>query len=83
MAQATTVGSDAPQPASARPRSVDDTELTWRVLGTLNLFRLVVPVVLLVLFFAGADGRIFGERYPGLFAATAAGYLVFAAISGL
>jgi two-component system sensor histidine kinase PilS (NtrC family) len=83
MAQATTVGSDAPQRASSRPRGVDDTELTWRVLGTLNLFRLVVPVVLLVLFFAGADGRIFGERYPGLFAATAAGYLVFAAISGL
>ena len=83
MGQATTVNTDASRGQVTAHRFVDDTELTWRVLGTLNLFRLVVPVVLLALFFAGADSRVFGERYPGLFSTTAAGYLVFAAISGL
>ena len=83
MGQATTVNTDGSHGQVAPYRFVDDTELTWRVLGTLNLFRLVVPVVLLALFFAGADSRVFGERYPGVFSATAAGYLVFAAISGL
>ncbi|MDX1403158.1 MAG: ATP-binding protein [Woeseiaceae bacterium] len=63
-------------------RSIDESDLTWRVLGTLNLFRLFVAVVLLGLFFASGDPRFFGERYPALFSATAAGYLVFAIISG-
>lgn len=62
--------------------SIDESDLTWRVLGTLNLFRLFVAVVLLGLFFAGGDPRFFGERYPALFSATAAGYLVFAVVSG-
>ena len=52
----------------------DETDLTWRVLGTLNLFRLLVAVVLLGLFFAASDPRFFGDRYPEVFAATAAGY---------
>ncbi len=63
-------------------RSVDESDLTWRVLGTLNIFRLFVAVVLLGLFFAGGDPRFFGERYPALFSATAAGYLVFSIVSG-
>jgi two-component system sensor histidine kinase PilS (NtrC family) len=63
-------------------RSVDESDLTWRVLGTLNVFRLFVAVVLLGLFFAGGDPRFFGERYPALFSATAAGYLVFSIVSG-
>jgi two-component system sensor histidine kinase PilS (NtrC family) len=64
------------------PHSIDESDLTWRVLGTLNVFRLFVAVVLLGLFFASGDPRFFGERYPGLFAATAAGYLVLSIISG-
>ena len=83
MGQATTVMRSAPSGDAVRLRLSDETELTWRVLGTLNLFRLVVPVVLLALFFAGADARIFGERYPSLFSATAAGYMVFAAVCWL
>jgi two-component system sensor histidine kinase PilS (NtrC family) len=63
-------------------RSIDESDLTWRVLGTLNLFRLFVAVLLLGLFFASGDPRFFGERYPALFAATAAGYLVFSIVSG-
>ena len=64
------------------PHSIDESDLTWRVLGTLNVFRLFVAVVLLGLFFASGDPRFFGGRYPGLFAATAAGYLVLSIVSG-
>lgn len=64
-------------------RFVDESDLTWRVLGTLNVFRLLVAAALLALFFAGEDPRFFGDRYPGMFAATAAGYLVVAVVSGL
>jgi two-component system sensor histidine kinase PilS (NtrC family) len=63
--------------------AMEETDLTWRVLGTLNIFRLILGAVLLGLFFAGGDPRFFGERYPALFSATGAGYLVFAIISGL
>jgi len=68
---------------SLRPGGVDESDLTWRVLGTLNVFRLVLAVVLLGLFFAGDNPRFFGERYPALFSATAAGYFVFSVISAL
>ena len=63
--------------------AVEESDLTWRVLGTLNVFRLLLATVLLVLFFAGDDPRFFGERYPAVFSATVAGYLVFSIISGL
>ena len=62
--------------------SIDESDLTWRVLGTLNVFRLFVAVVLLGLFFASGDPRFFGGRYPALFAAAAAGYLVLSIVSG-
>jgi len=64
-------------------RAVDESDLTWRVLGTLNVFRLLLAIVLLVLFFAGGEAKFFGDRYPTVFAATVAGYLVFAVITGL
>ena len=63
--------------------SIDETDLTWRVLGTLNVFRLLLALILLGLFFAGDDPRVFGNRYPALFSATVSGYLVFSVISGL
>ncbi len=63
--------------------AIDETDLTWRVVGTLNAFRLLLGLVLLALFFAGDDPRVFGDRFPALFPATAAGYLVFAVISSL
>ncbi|MDH4049847.1 MAG: PAS domain-containing protein, partial [Gammaproteobacteria bacterium] len=68
---------------TALPRSGDEADLTWRIVGSLNVFRLFVAVTLLVLFFASGDPRLFGERYPALFSATAAGYLVFAVVSAL
>ena len=63
------------------PRGVDEADFTWRIVGSLNIFRLVVAAALLILFFASGDPRFFGERYPALFSATAAGYLVLAIIS--
>ncbi|MCB1843488.1 MAG: hypothetical protein KDI09_11040, partial [Halioglobus sp.] len=64
-------------------RDIEQSDLTWRALSSLNVFRLLVAVSLLVLFFASGDPRFFGERYPALFSATAAGYFVFAALSGV
>jgi two-component system sensor histidine kinase PilS (NtrC family) len=64
-------------------RAVDETDLTWRVLGTLNVFRLLLAIVLIVLFFASGEAKLFGDRYPTVFAATVSGYLVFAIVTGL
>jgi len=64
-------------------RAIEEPELTRRVLVTLNAFRLLVALALLGLFFAGGEPRVFGHSHPTLFAATAAGYLVFAALSTL
>jgi len=60
-------------------RAIEEPDLTWRVLVTLNAFRLLIAIALLGLFFAPTDPRFFGHAYPTLFAATAAGYLVFSA----
>lgn len=64
-------------------KSIEEPDLTWRVLVTLNAFRVLISLTLLGLFFAGSDPRFFGDSDPTLFAATAAGYLVFAAFSGV
>lgn len=62
--------------------AIDESDLTWRVLGTLNVFRILVALILIALFFAGDAPRFIGERYPAVFSATAAGYLVFAIVTG-
>ena len=64
-------------------RTTDEPDLSWRVLSTLNTIRMLVGLALLALFFAGGQPRVFGHVYPAVFSATAAGYLVFAIISGL
>ena len=61
-------------------RAIDEPDLTWRVLVTLNGFRLFVATLLLILFFGPGEPRVFGDSYPTLFAATATGYLVFATV---
>jgi len=62
-------------------KAIEEPDLTWRVLITLNVFRLLVAATLLTLFFTGGDPRIFGDSYPIPFAATATAYLLFAIIS--
>ena len=64
-------------------RAIDEPELGWRVLITLNAFRLLISTALLLLFSVGSDPHFFGDAEPTLFAATAAGYLVFAILSAV
>ena len=64
-------------------KAIDEPELGWRVLITLNAFRLLISTTLLLLFAVGSDPRFFGDVKPTLFAATAAGYLVFAVLSAV
>ncbi len=64
-------------------RVTDEPDLTWRILVTLNAFRMLVALVLLALFLVSSDPRVFGDRYPTLFAATVVGYLVFASLTAL
>jgi len=62
-------------------RASDEPDLGWRVLATLNAFRLMIAAALLALFLAGGDQRIFGDRYPVLFWVTAAAYFAIAVVS--
>jgi two-component system sensor histidine kinase PilS (NtrC family) len=64
-------------------RSTEEPDLSWRVLSTLNTIRMLVGLALLALFFGGGQPRIFGDVYPAVFSATAAGYLVFAVIAAV
>ena len=61
-------------------KAVEEPDLSWRVLITLNIFRLLVAALLLGLFFMGGEPRIFGDRYPIPFATAATVYLLFAII---
>jgi len=63
-------------------RPAEESELAWRVLGTLNVFRLLVAASLFGLFFARSDPHFFGNRYADVFAATAASYLALAIVFG-
>lgn len=63
--------------------SIDEPELGWRILITLNAFRLLISTALLLLFAVGSEPHFFGDTKPTLFAATAAGYLVFAILSAI
>lgn len=64
-------------------KAADEPELGWRVLITLNAFRLLISTALLLLFAAGSNPHFFGDAKPTLFAATAAGYLVFTILSAM
>ena len=61
-------------------KAVEEPDLSWRILITLNVFRLLVAAVLLGLFFTGGEPYIFGDQYPRLFATTATIYALFAII---
>ncbi|HNP37903.1 MAG TPA: HAMP domain-containing sensor histidine kinase [Woeseiaceae bacterium] len=61
-------------------RAIDEPDIPWRVLGTLNLFRLLIASALLAVFFVSGETPAFGNRIPPLFTATASAYLVFATV---
>ena len=62
-------------------RAAEEPDLAWRVLATLNAFRILISVALLVLFQAGGEPRVFGGLYPIVFQVTVGTYLIFAIIS--
>ena len=61
-------------------KAVEEPDLTWRVLSTLNVFRLIVGLALLIQFFGGGDLRIFGDTFPKTFASTVTLYLIFSLV---
>jgi two-component system sensor histidine kinase PilS (NtrC family) len=60
-------------------RPLDESpELSWRVLGLLNVFRLLVPVVLGAVLATGSQPHLVGDAHPELFRAACIGYFVVA-----
>jgi two-component system sensor histidine kinase PilS (NtrC family) len=55
-------------------------ELAWRVIGLLNIFRLLVPMVLILLLFFNAPNRSVGTALPGLFLGVSVAYFAFGLI---
>ncbi len=53
-------------------------ELPWRVLSLLNVFRLLLPMLLLLVFFFNAPNKTIGNHQPGLFIGIAVAYFAFA-----
>jgi two-component system sensor histidine kinase PilS (NtrC family) len=56
-------------------------DLPWRVIGLLNIFRLVVPMVLLLVFFFDAPTRSVGTHRPGIFLGVCVAYFIFGIVS--
>tara|TARA_R110002096_G_scaffold116164_2_gene251729 strand:+ start:28797 stop:30491 length:1695 start_codon:yes stop_codon:yes gene_type:complete len=63
--------------------AIEEPDLSWRVLRTLNGFRLFISITMLVLFFVRTDPRFFGDANPTLYLLTVGGYMVFAALSAI
>jgi len=55
----------------------DKDDLAWRVIGLLNIFRLLVPMVLVLLLFFDAPSRSVGAVLPGLFLGISVVYFTF------
>jgi len=64
-------------PYSAPPSAAGSAELPWRVIGLLNVFRLLVPMVLILVFFFNAPDRSVGTVLPGLFLGICVAYFTF------
>ena len=69
-----------PSPRS-RPAEPAPTEFPWRVLGLMNVFRLIAPMVLLLVFFFDAPTRSVGTHNPGLFIGICAAYFAYGLIN--
>jgi two-component system sensor histidine kinase PilS (NtrC family) len=61
-------------PTTVAARSDD---LAWRVIGLLNIFRLLVPMVLILLLFFNAPNNSVGAVKPGLFLGICVAYFTF------
>jgi two-component system sensor histidine kinase PilS (NtrC family) len=64
-----------------RPADIASSDdLAWRVIGLLNVFRLLVPMVLIVLLLLNAPDRSVGRLHPGLFLGMCVAYFSFALV---
>lgn len=63
--------------ASLLTGASSSTDLSWRILALVNLFRLLLPLVLGVLF-VSLDPKPVGQFHPAVFAGAATGYFLFA-----
>jgi len=63
--------------AAATPVSSSSTELAWRVLSLVNLFRLLAPLLLMALFVTVAP-RVVGNAHPSMFFGGLVAYFAFA-----
>ena len=66
-----------PTPSS----STGSTDLPWRVIGLLNIFRLLVPMLLVLLFLFNTPDRSVGIVSPGLFLGICVAYFTFALVA--
>jgi two-component system sensor histidine kinase PilS (NtrC family) len=66
---------------TADNRDAGTVELPWRVIGLLNVLRLIVPMVLLLAFFFDAPTHSVGAVLPGLFLGICVAYFTFGLIS--
>jgi two-component system sensor histidine kinase PilS (NtrC family) len=65
-------------PPNRRPTDpAGSIDLAWRVIALLNIFRLLVPMVLVLVFLFNAPDRSVGTVYPGLFLGICVAYFTF------
>jgi two-component system sensor histidine kinase PilS (NtrC family) len=64
-------------PAAAIPASSASTDLAWRVLSLVNLFRLLAPLLLMALFVT-VTPRLVGQAHPTMFFGGLVAYFAFA-----
>jgi len=64
-------------------KAIEEPDLSWRVLVTLNGFRLLTCAALIGLFFARTDPRFFGHDNPVLYVGTGIFYMLFAILAGI
>jgi len=69
-----------PQYPSRPADATGSSDLAWRVIGLLNIFRLLVPMVLILVFFFNAPDRSVGTVHPGLFLGMCVAYFTFALV---
>ena len=67
--------------AAQAAQATDQADLPWRVISLLNVFRLLVPMVLLLVFFFDAAQHSVGGRLPGAFIGTCVAWFAFGIVS--
>src|SRR5690348_6961340 len=71
-------GIDRSMPAPAASASSAPSDLAWRVVGLLNLYRLLVPIVLVAMLWTGSSRWAIGNSQPELFLSACVTYFTAA-----